>query len=92
MRTTVTLDPDVEAMLRREMRRLRTSFKAALNGAVRDALAEGGTERRRPQGRFRVNARDLRARPGVNDLNFNRLLDELEIEDWVSGSARRQQP
>ena len=39
MRTTVTLDPDVEALLRRLMRKLGVSFKVALNRAIRDGLA-----------------------------------------------------
>lgn len=39
MRTTVTLDPDIEAMLKRVMRERGVSFKEALNSAVRDSLA-----------------------------------------------------
>jgi hypothetical protein len=35
MRTTVTLDPDVEAHVRRVMRERGLSFKQALNDAVR---------------------------------------------------------
>jgi hypothetical protein len=35
MRTTVTLDPDVEAHVRRVMRERGVSFKQALNDAVR---------------------------------------------------------
>ena len=38
MRTTVTLDPDVEALLRKAMREQGISFKAALNRAVRHGL------------------------------------------------------
>jgi len=38
MRTTVTLDPDVEAKLRATMRERGVSFKAALNDAVRAGL------------------------------------------------------
>ena len=34
MRTTVTLDKDVERMLREAMHRSRTSFKQALNAAM----------------------------------------------------------
>ena len=39
MRTTVTLDPDVEALLRKIMSRKGLSFKAALNQALRNGLA-----------------------------------------------------
>jgi hypothetical protein len=39
MRTTVTLDPDVEALLRRTMRERDLSFKEALNSAIRQGLS-----------------------------------------------------
>jgi hypothetical protein len=38
MRTTVTLDPDVEAKLRQAMRERGVSFKVAINDAVRAGL------------------------------------------------------
>ena len=38
MRTTVTLDPDVEALLRRRMHERRLTFKQALNDALRAGL------------------------------------------------------
>jgi len=38
MRTTVTLDPDVHALLRTAMKERRVSFKEALNTAVRAGL------------------------------------------------------
>lgn len=41
MRTTVTLDPDVEALLRKAMRERGWSFKVALNLAVRAGLSTG---------------------------------------------------
>jgi hypothetical protein len=39
MRTTVTLDPDVDGLLRKAMRERGISFKDALNQAVRAGLA-----------------------------------------------------
>ena len=42
MRTTVTLDPDVDRMLKEEMRRSGTSFRETLNRAVRRGLADSG--------------------------------------------------
>ncbi len=38
MRTTVTLDLDVQALLKKAMRQRDTSFKTALNDAVRAGL------------------------------------------------------
>jgi hypothetical protein len=47
MRTTVTLDPDVERMLETAIRERGISFKQALNDAVRMGLREtpGGKRR-----------------------------------------------
>ncbi len=39
MRTTVTLDPDVVALLRKRMKERDLSFKDALNDAVRAGLS-----------------------------------------------------
>lgn len=39
MRTTVTLDPDVETLLRRRMRERGVGFKQALNETLRAGLA-----------------------------------------------------
>jgi hypothetical protein len=41
MRTTVTLEPDVEALLKRLMHERGLSFKQAINDAVRAGLAGG---------------------------------------------------
>ncbi len=49
MRTTVTLDPDVERSLRTVMRERGVSFKEALNDSARKGL-QG--EKRRRSGRF----------------------------------------
>jgi len=47
MRTTVTLDPDVERALKLAMRERGVSFKEALNDAVRTAMMETRPRRRR---------------------------------------------
>jgi hypothetical protein len=38
MRTTVTLDPDVEALIKKVMREKKLTFKQALNAAIRRGL------------------------------------------------------
>jgi hypothetical protein len=43
MRTTVTLDQDVEALIRTAMRQRGLSFKEALNSAVRAGLTQART-------------------------------------------------
>ena len=40
MRTTVTLDPDVEHLLKEKPRQSRQSFKETLNNAIRQGLRE----------------------------------------------------
>lgn len=73
MRTTVTLDPDVEAKLKATMRERGVSFKAALNDAVRAGLAGEAP----PQKRFRVKATPLGAR-----FNIDKALQVAgEMED-----------
>lgn len=48
MRTTVTIDPDVEAQLRKRMRERDESFKVALNEALRLGLMPGAARTARP--------------------------------------------
>jgi len=48
MRITVTLDPDVHAMLREQTRERGLSFKQALNQALRSALCGSDGEASRP--------------------------------------------
>ncbi len=47
MRTTVTLDPDAERMLRTAMRERGVGFKEALNQAIRAGLSTGAKPRQR---------------------------------------------
>lgn len=46
MRTTVTLDPDVQALIDKTMRERGISFKEALNSAVRAGLTQSTPKRR----------------------------------------------
>lgn len=81
MRTTVTLDKDVERMLRDAMHRSRKSFKEALNEAVRAGLGtKSGSVKTK---KFVVKARSLGLRTGIDTASFNRLADELEVEAFL---------
>lgn len=73
MRTTVTLDPDVTARLRDEMRRTGSSFKDVLNSAVRAGLIKGV-----PTRPYRTPSRALGLRPDINLDKALRLAGELE--------------
>jgi predicted transcriptional regulator len=77
MRTTITLDDDVAEKLQSEMRRRRTTnFKETLNDVLRRGLlARRGLAATKP---FKVRARRLGNKPGLNYDNVGELLEHLE--------------
>ena len=79
MRTTVTLDPDVAATLKRAARERGVSFKAVLNDAVRAGIGgERGSARA-----YRMPSRRMGVRKGVDLDHAGRLLGELEDAEVV---------
>ncbi len=78
MRTTVTLDRDVERLLREAMHRTRRSFKETLNVAVRQGL--GATTAHARVAPFVVQARPMGLRAGIDPTGLNKLADDLEAE------------
>lgn len=78
MRTTLTLDADVAARVRAEMRRSGRGLKAVVNEALRNGLGIG-RGKGRPRA-FEVRDFDLHLRPGIDPDRINQLLDELEVE------------
>ncbi|MBI2704878.1 MAG: antitoxin [Actinobacteria bacterium] len=82
MRTTVTLDPDTEQLVRKRMAERNVSFKVALNDAIREGLA-------RP--RRRASFRTPTAALGLPTVNLDRALQlasELEDEELVRKQRR----
>ncbi|HXV05034.1 MAG TPA: CopG family transcriptional regulator [Solirubrobacterales bacterium] len=79
MRTTVTLDPDVAAKLKRLARERDISFKEALNTSVRRGI-ERGEAKPRP---YRIRTRDLGVRPGVNLDKALQLAGEMEDAETI---------
>jgi len=77
MRTTVTLDPDVQALLKRAMRERDTSFKQALNDGLRQGLQARAETERKP---FRQITFDM-GRPLVDLTKATALAGELEDLD-----------
>jgi len=55
MRTTLTLDADVEALVRGFMRRRGLSFKEAVNQAIRASLGQSSIELHTPTFRMGVS-------------------------------------
>lgn len=74
VRTTVTLDDDLAAMLRQRARERDVPFKRVLNEAIRAGLV-GGT---RPAKPYRMRLRNLGVRPGIDLTKALRLAAELE--------------
>ena len=79
MRTTLTLEPDVEQFLLREMRRTGKSMKAVVNDALRAGLGIRGKPPR-PR-RFKVQPHAFAFKPGVDVDRLNQLVDELEVDE-----------
>jgi hypothetical protein len=76
VRTTLTLDEDIAAKLKAESRKTGRSFRDTVNACLRAGLTlrkQGDSARP-----FRVKARDLGLRPGINIDKVSALLDELE--------------
>jgi hypothetical protein len=83
-RTTVTLDPDVEQLLKEAMQARRLSFKEALNQAIRNGLKDLRTD----HDPFVVAARPMGLRVGVDAGRLNQMSDELEAAAYLDLSDR----
>jgi hypothetical protein len=83
MRTTVTLDPDVEALVKRTMRERGITFKEAVNGAVRAGLAGGARKH------FRTPTYSM-GEPRVPLDRALQLAGEMEDEEIVRRLAVRK--
>jgi hypothetical protein len=75
MRTTVTLDPDVEALVKQLMQERGISFKEAVNQAIRAGLG------RRTRRRFRQRTFAMGFRPDIPYEKSLRLAGELEDQE-----------
>ncbi len=85
MRTTVTLDPDVEALIKDLMRERGLSFKEAVNQAVRAGLAPSRRGKRSRTQTFRMGFD-----PSVPWDQALRLAGELEDEELTRKLAARK--
>lgn len=81
MRTTVTLDPDVETLVRRAMKERGLSFKKAVNEAIR----AGAAPHRGTPAQFPVH--DM-GEPTIDITKALRIAGELEDEERARGFAR----
>ena len=79
MRTTVTLDPDVEQVVRERMAAKGVSFKRALNDAIRESAP-------RVDYRFETPSSRLGLRIDLN--RAGKILDEIEVEGFLAAAKR----
>ncbi|HWX21729.1 MAG TPA: antitoxin [Candidatus Binatia bacterium] len=86
MRTTVTLDKDVELMLRDAAHRSRSSLKKTLNAAIRAGLGRKDLRRKSPP--FVLRARPMGLRAGIDPAGLNKLADDLEIGAFLEKRRR----
>ena len=86
MRTTVTLDRDVERILRETALRTRRPFKKVLNDTLRAGieLAAPG-DKSTP---FVLRARPMGLRAGHDPSGFSRLVDDLEAEACLESTRK----
>jgi hypothetical protein len=87
MRTTLTLDPDVERLLKQAMHAEKQGLKETLNNALRRGLAH--TVPPKPKA-FVVKAKPMGLRPGLDPAKLHDLADEMELEAFA-GITRRLQ-
>jgi hypothetical protein len=80
MRTTVTIDPDVEALLKKAMRERGEPLKQVLNNAVRDGLRVVHAKAEKP---FRQRTFDM-GLPLVDLAKANALATELEDQELIA--------
>ena len=89
MRTTLTLDPDVVAMLAEETHRRRRPYKQVVNDAIRRGLLPGRAGER--QASYRVVPHKARLLAGLDRASLNKYADELE-DTAIAGKSRKTRP
>ena len=85
MRTTVTIDDDVAAALKRRAHQEQTSFRATLNAVLRRGLS--GQDPTAAPTPFRVVPFSATLRPGIDPTKLNQLIDDLEVEDYLEEAS-----
>ena len=86
MRTTVTLDRDVERILRETAARTHRPFKKVLNDTLRAGIEQStGTGHAEP---FVLKARPMGLRAGYDPAGFNQLADDLEAEAFLETTRK----
>lgn len=86
MRTTLTLEPDVERLLKQAMHGQKQGMKETLNAALRRGLAHQTPPA--PVKAFVIEARPMGLRAGLDPARLHDLADEMELEAFATTSRR----
>lgn len=87
MRSTITLEPDVQRLVEKAMARKKASFKETVNAAIRRGLSEP----RRVGSAVVVPVLRLDLLPGIDPMRLNAALDDALAED-AAEALRRSGP
>ncbi len=82
MRTTVTLDADVEQYIREACHKRRKSFKRVLNDALRESLKPADTSK------ALLPPRSMGLAIGIDPRRLSDLADELEADAFLAAEDR----
>lgn len=88
MRTTLTIDDDLAAILEREMKRKGMTFKELVNAALRRGLA--AEQAVPPRKKVVTRPHNFGFKPGIDLDKLNQLADELEAEAVAEGLRRHK--
>lgn len=88
MRSTLTIDPDVEQLLRDAVAQTRKPYKVVVNEALRRGLSVAEPAPARP---FKVEPLSLGWNETLDPTGFNRLLDQLAVESFADAQKRSRQ-
>jgi hypothetical protein len=86
VRTTVTLDRDVERILRETAARTHRPFKKVLNDTLRAGIEQ--STGMGPSEPFVLKARPMGLRAGQDPAGFNQLADDLEAEAFLETTRK----
>jgi len=87
MRTTLTIDDDLAAILQKKAAQRGVAFKQVVNTLLRAGLgvSEGELPKRKA---VKVVGRALGLKPGYDADKLNQLVDELESVNYLSSRHR----
>lgn len=83
MRTTLTIDDDLHALLEQRARKERRSVRDVVNEVLRGALVS-----HRPGEPFRVEVQHSALQPGIDPHRLNQLADDFEDEAHIERLRR----